>query len=87
MLQSFKEPYINLGQFLDALNGIALFQSLGNSEDTQVGGVGQLVVEVVELGVVVAHEAVHALTNHAQTLLNHFLERATDTHYLTYRLH
>ena len=87
MLQSFKEPYINLGQFLDALNGIALFQSLGNSEDTQVGGVSQLVVEVVELSVVVAHEAMHALTNHAQTLLNHFLERATDTHYLTYRLH
>ena len=87
MLQSFKEPYINLGQFLDALNGIALFQSLCDSKDTQVGGVSQLVVEVVELGVVVAHEAVHALSNHTQTLLNHFLERATDRHNLTHGLH
>ena len=87
MLQSFKEPYINLSELFDTRYGITLFQSLGNSEDTQVGGVSQLVVEVVELGVVVAHEAMHALTNHAQALLYHLLERATDRHNLTYRLH
>ena len=87
MLQSFKEPYINLSELFDTRYGITFLQGLCDSKDTQVGGVSQLVVEVVELSVVVAHEAMHALTNHAQTLLNHFLKRTTDTHYLTYRLH
>ena len=87
MLQTLQEPDVNLGQLFDALNGVALFQCLRNSEDSQVGGVCQCVVEVVELGMVVAYETVHALTNHAQTLLNHLFERAADRHDFTYRLH
>ena len=87
VLQSLQEPYVNLRQLLDALHGVALFQSLCDGEDAQVGGVGQLVVEVVEAGVVVAHEAVHALANHAQALLNHLLEGAADGHDFAHRLH
>ena len=87
MLQSLQEPYINLRQFLDALDAVALFQSLCNGEDTQVGGVLQFLVEVVELRMVVPHEAVHALSDHTQSLLDHLLEGAADGHDLTHRLH
>ena len=87
MLQALQEPDVNLGKLLDALNTITILQRLCDSKDTQVGGVCQGVVQVVELGVVVAHETVHALTNHTQTLLNHLLKRATDRHNLTHRLH
>ena len=87
MLQALQEPYVNLCQFLDALHGISLFESLCNSEDTQVGGVLQFVVEIVETGVVVTHKSVHSLTNHAQSLLYHLLKRATYCHNLANRLH
>ena len=87
MLQSLQEPHVNLRQLLDALNGVALLQGLGDGKDAQVGGVGQFVVQVVKLRVVVAHKAVHALTNHAQSLLDHLLERATNRHNLAHRLH
>ena len=44
VLQALQEPHVDLGQLLDALNGVALFQSLSDGEDAQVGGVGQCVV-------------------------------------------
>ena len=44
MLESLQEPHVNLGQFLDALHGISLFESLCDSKDTQVGGVLQFVL-------------------------------------------
>ena len=87
VLQSCEEPLVDLRQFFDAVDGIAFLQSLGDGEDAQIGGILQGVVEVVEACVVVAHEAVHALANHAQTLLNHLLECAADGHDLTHRLH
>ena len=36
---------------------------------------------------VVAHKSVHALTNHSQTFLDHFLEGATDAHDFANRFH
>ena len=87
VLQTLQEPYVNLSKFLNTLNAIALFQCLCNSKNTQVGGVLQCVVEVVELGMVVTHETVHALTNHTESFLDHLFERTTDRHNLTYRLH
>ena len=87
MLQTLQEPDINLRQLLDALDGVTLFKCLGDGEDTEVGRISQLLVKVVELRVVVAHEAVHALTDHAETLLDHLLEAAADGHDLTDGLH
>ena len=87
VLQTLQEPHVNLRQFLDALDGVTLFQRLSDGEDTQVGRISQLLVEVLELRVVVAHESVHTLTDHSQSLLYHLLEAATDTHDLTHRLH
>ena len=87
VLQTLQEPHVDLRQFFDTLNGVTLFECLGDGEDTQVSRISQLLVEVVELRVVVAHETVHTLTDHTQTLLHHLLETAADTHNLTHRLH
>ena len=87
ILHALDEPRVNLGQLLDALDGVAFLQSLGNGEDTEVGRVGKLLIQVFELGVVVAYETVHSLTNHTETLLEHLLERAADRHDFAYRLH
>ena len=86
-LESLEEPHVDLGELLDALDGVTLLQGLSDGEDAQVGGVLQGVVEVVEAGVVVAHESVHALSDHAQTLLDHLLEGTSDRHDLAHRLH
>ena len=74
ILHALDEPRVNLGQLLDALDGVAFLQSLGNGEDTEVGRVGKLLIQVFELGMVVAYETVHSLTNHTETLLEHLLE-------------
>ncbi len=87
VLQSLKEPLVNLGQLLNAVDGVAFLQCLCDSKDAEVGGVGQCVVQIVELGVVVAHEAVHTLAYHAQTLLNHLLEGTSDGHDFAHGLH
>ena len=85
--QLFEEPNVDFRKFLDALDAVALFQSLRNGENAQVGGIFQCVVEVVEMGVVVAHETVQTLPNHSQSLLNHLLERAAYRHNFADRLH
>ena len=87
MLQALQEPHINLGQFLNALHAVSLFQSLGNCEYTQVGRVLQFVIQVLELRVVVAHETMHTLSDHSQTFLYHFFKRAANRHDFAYRLH
>ena len=87
VLQLAQEPGIDLGQLVDAVDGVALLQRLGDGEDAQVGGMGQLVVEVVEAGAFVAHKAVHALADHAQALLDNLLEGAADGHDFAHGLH
>ena len=87
VLQTLQEPDVDLRQLLDTLDGITFLEGLGDGEDTQVGRISQFLVEVVELRVVVAHKAVHALTNHTEAFLHHLLEATADTHDLTHRLH
>ena len=70
-----------------AVYRVAFFKRFGYGENTQVGRVGQCVVQVVEFHVVIADEAVHALSDHAQTFLHDFLEALTDRHDLADRLH
>ena len=87
ILHALNEPRINLGEVEESLYGVALFKSLSNGEDTEVGWVGKFLVEVVEFDMIVAYKSVHSLTNHTETLLKHFLKRAADRHNLAYRLH
>ena len=74
ILHALNEPRVNLGEVEESLYCVALLKSLSDGEDTEVGWVGKFLVEVVELDMVVAHESVHSLTNHAETLLKHFLK-------------
>ena len=46
---------------MDAVYRVAFFKRFGHGEDTEVGRVGQRVVQVIEFHVVVADETVHAL--------------------------
>ena len=87
VLHRAQEPRVDLRQLVDALHGVALFQCLGDGEYAQVRGVGQLLVQVVEGQVVVPHEAVHPLPDHAEPLLDDFLERVPDGHDFAHRLH
>ena len=87
MLQLLKEPLVNLGKIVYLVYGIALVHSLRDDKHTLVGRLAQSCVDVFNLKFLVLNEAVHALTNHTQTLLNSLLEVATDSHNLTYRLH
>ena len=87
VLQSLQEPHIDFRKLLDALHRVAFLQRLCNGKDAQVGRILKGILDVVELRVVVAHESVHALANHAETLLDHLLERAAYRHDLAHRFH
>ena len=87
ILQLIQEPGVDLGQLIDTLHAVTLHQSLCHSEDTQVGRVRQLLLQVVEVDVVVAYKSVHTLANHTQTLLHDLLKALTNRHDLADRLH
>ena len=87
VFQFADEPRVNLGQFVDALDGITFFQRLCDGKDTQVGRIGQFVIQVRETGMVIAYEAVHALTNHTQSFLDNLFKRSSDGHDFAHRLH
>ena len=87
ILQFFEEPRRDLRQFEQTLDRVALLQRLSNGKYTQVGRIRQLLVQIVEVLVLVSDKAVHTLTDHTQTLLNHLLKRFADRHNLAHRLH
>ena len=78
VLQSLKEPGINFCKFYNTVNSITLFQRLGDGKDTQVCGVGQFVIKILELGMIITNKTMHTLSNHAQTLLDKFFKSASD---------
>ena len=66
---------------------ISLFQGLRHGEDTQVGRVRQLLVQVIEMDIVVTYETMHSLSDHTKTLLHDLLEALTDRHDLADGFH
>ena len=87
VLQLVEEPLVNLGQFVYLVDGITLVHGLGDDEDTLVGRFAESLVDVVDFKLLVFHKTVHALSYHAQTLLDGFLKVAANGHHLAYRLH
>ena len=63
ILQAVDKPRGYLCQRAYPLHRVAFFQSLSDGKDAQVGGILQLLVEVVEADTV-AHKAVHTLSDH-----------------------
>ena len=87
MFQLFQEPLVNLGEFVYLVDGIALVHGFRDDEHTLVGGFAKGSVDVVNLQFLVFNKAVHALSNHTQSLLDGLFEGATDGHYLANRFH
>ena len=72
---------------MNGVDGIALAHGLGYYEDALVGGFLQSFVDVVDAQLLVVDIAVHALPDHAQSLLDGFFEGAADGHHLAHRFH
>ena len=87
MLQLLEEPLVDLCKFVNLVDGITLVHSLRDDKHTLVGRLAQSSIDIFNLKLLVLNEAVHTLTDHAQTLLDSLLEVATDSHNLAYRLH
>ena len=87
VLELLEEPLVDLCKFVNLVDGIALVHSLRDDKHALVGRLAQSCVDIFDLKLLVLNEAVHTLTDHAQTLLDSLLEVATDSHYLAYRLH
>ena len=87
VLQLLEEPAVDLRQLVDALDGVPVLQRVRDDEDALVGRMGERGVDVVDLELLVRDEAVHALSDHPQALLDHFLEVTADGHHLADGLH
>ena len=82
-----EEPFVDLGQFVDAVYGPTKHHGLGYVEDTGVGGIGEGVGQVLHFVGLVAHEAVGPLAYHPEALLDGLLEGEAYGHHLADRLH
>ncbi len=87
MLQFFEEPLINLGQLMNIVNGVALMHSLWYHKDTLISRLAQSSINIVNLKLLVFNKAMHALTYHAQALLDGLFKVSTNSHYLAHRFH
>ena len=84
MLQLLKEPLVDLGKFVNLVYSIAFMHSLGDYEHTLVCRLAKSSIDILNLKFLILNKAVHALTNHAKTLLNGLLKIAANGHNLTY---
>ena len=85
--QLVQEPAVDFGQFVDLVDGVSGEESLFDDEDALVGGRFEGGFDVVDFQLLVAHKAVHALSNHAQSLLNGLFKSAPDGHHFAHGFH
>ena len=74
MFQALQEPDVNLCELFNTFYSITFFKSLSDSKDTKISWICQLLLKFIKLRMIVADKAVHALSNHAETFLYHFLK-------------
>ena len=72
---------------MDLVDGISGEESLFDDEDALIGGRFEGGFDVVDFQFLVAHKAVHALSNHAQSLLNGLFKSAPDGHHFAHGFH
>ena len=85
-VQALQEPTVDARALVYVVYGVTLLESLGYGVHSFVGRVLQLLVDI-HLHGLVAHEAVLALSHHAQALLYRLLESAAHGHYLAHAFH
>ncbi len=86
-LDLVEEPAVDPGQLVDAVDGEALLEGLGDAEEPLVGRLAELLLEVPEGIVRVGDEAVDADLEHPGGLLDGLLEGPADGHDLADRFH
>ena len=87
MLEFFEEPLVYLCKLVNLVDGISGMHGLGDDEHALVGRFTQGSIYIRNLQFLVLNKSVHTLTNHTKSLLDSFLEVATDSHNLAHRLH
>ena len=88
MTELVKEPLVNLCYLVDLVNAVYLsLHCLRNDKDTFVCRSMESLLYILNLKFLVLHESVHSLSDHAESLLDSFLEITADSHNLTYGLH
>ena len=83
----YQEPPVNPGQLVDPVYAVAFLKGFLNDQDTHVGRFGKLLIDVLDLHLMVAHESMHALSDHPDPFLNRLFEGPSDGHDFTNRFH
>ncbi len=87
VLQLIEEPLVYLGQVMYLVDGVSLVHGLGDDKDTLVRGLTERLVDIGNFQFLVLHKSVHALSDHAQSLLQGLLKVSSDGHHLADTLH
>ena len=82
-----EEPFVDMGELVDAVDSVAGLERGRDREDSGVCRVLQGLVEILGLVRLVADEAVGALAYHPEAFLNRLLEVASYGHDLSDALH
>ena len=72
---------------MDLVDRVTGTEGLADDKDTAVSRLVQRLVDVGNDQLFVFHEAMHTLSDHAETFLDRFFEGTADRHHLSYRLH
>ena len=86
-MEFVEEPLVYLGKLMDAVNGISALHRLRDYEYAFISRSRESLVNVGYIHEFVFNKSVHALSYHAETLLDDFLKSTSDGHHLSYRLH
>ena len=87
MSQPLQEPVVDLRQLMNPLHAVAIIHRLRDSENTLVRRRLESGIQIIHAQVFVLREAVHTLSDHAQTFLDGILEGTADSHHLAHGLH
>ena len=84
-----QKPFIDVGKFVNAVDGITRFQRLHDGEDPFFGRFPEILFQILKMKsvVFVGHQPAGADLQHAQGFLQCLLELAADRHHFAHRLH
>ena len=85
--QFLEEPTVDLGQAVDLTDAVSGLHRLADCEYPHIRRGPQCLVQVSQRQLIILHESVHSLPDHAQAFLDGLLEGASDGHHLSDRFH
>ena len=82
-----QEPTIDFREAVHIFYGVSVLKGLLDDKNALVCGRFEGSIDIFDGQFVISHEAVHALSDHAEAFLDHFFESAADRHHFTHRFH